>query len=860
MDKFYHGGILSASGNQIYLERPRIDQMLEKAIHCPIVLVVAGVGYGKSHAVYSFVRRRNEIATWLQFSGGDNFGERFWEKFVDAISVIDGKAAVQLKEVGFPETVRQFNRYMSVPLNAVIPQDKYIFVYDDIHLIHDKAVLSFIKRSITTPFPNITSIVISRNDTDLNFPKLEAKGKIAYLTQEDLCFSRNEMEEYFSLLGLQPSIQTLSSIYHDTEGWAFAIHLTGLSLKNSRTGDAYVRQALRSNIFKLIESEIIAGMSAELKSFLIKLSLIDHPVPDLLREIAGGGKEDYSLIDEMEQIGSFVQYDTYLNAYRIHQLFLDYLKGRQYELSENEKQEVWSKAADWCLRNNHKIDAINYYRKAGDYYSLLDLSYSFPLVPSRQAAGLLIKSLEEVPLELYEESAAACLIYPRLLMSLEIFDAAALELERTIAKYEGRRESSRKNTQILAGSYNNMGFLGFLNCIYTHDYNYVRYFERAHYYSVISGYKTQPPLSIMNMTSYTCRTISTEAGEMERYIESLKGMALHMTASMSGCGYGLVDLAQTELAFFKGNMVLAEECAQQALTKAREQKQYEIETFALFFLLRIYLSRGNYEAVPGLLQQIDAQQDRVLYLNRFIYHAIIHGWFDVQIGRTEKLAPWLKSDFEESDLNSMILGIEILVKAKYHFIEKSYPAALANLQRRDTKYSAWSSVLGKLEAKTLEAVCRYRLDDNEGAFHELETAWELARTNGLYMPFTELGKDMRALAGAALKEPALKIPRRELEKIRRSAAVYAKNIFTVSEQYRADSSQARKKHWAGAALSPRELDVLAGLSQGLTREEIACVSSISINTVKSTIRSAYNKLGAVNRADAIRIATKQGIL
>jgi LuxR family maltose regulon positive regulatory protein len=56
------------------------------------------------------------------------------------------------------------------------------------------------------------------------------------------------------------------------------------------------------------------------------------------------------------------------------------------------------------------------------------------------------------------------------------------------------------------------------------------------------------------------------------------------------------------------------------------------------------------------------------------------------------------------------------------------------------------------------------------------------------------------------------------------------------------------------------MEVLTGLSQGLTREEIAGLSAISVNTVKSTIRSIYNKLGAVNRADAIRIATALGLV
>ncbi|GHV95968.1 hypothetical protein AGMMS50293_22880 [Spirochaetia bacterium] len=845
----------------MYLERPRIDRLLEKAVQNPIVTVVAGAGYGKSQAVYSFARKCSVRTAWVQFSEGDNVSGRFWEKFVDAIAVLSRESADKLAEIGFPETERQFSRYTAISGTDIISADKYIFVYDDIHLIRDRAVLGFIGRSIhaasgmMAPFPNITSIIISRNEPELDLARFESRGQVSHISEEDLRFSKDETVEYFRLLGLRPSLHTISAIYGDTEGWVFATHLAGLSLAHSKTGDTYVPQALRANIFKLMESEIFSGLPKKLQTFLVKLSLIEHLVPDLLREIVGREEKNYSLIDEMEQLGSFIQYDTYLNAYRIHLLFLDFLKGRQFELSEDEKRDVWLKAADWCLRNNHKINAITYYEKAGDYRKLLDAFYTFPLAFSRQTAALLMKIMDNAPPELYEQIPSAYALRRRLLVNLEMFDQAKEELTVIIAKLE-RRQCDKEIARTLTGCYNHMGFLGLITCIYTHDYTYVRYFERAHYYSDISGSETSPPALTLNLSSYACRAVET--AEMESYNEAISGMVLHTTATMNGYAYGMDDLAWAELAFFKGDLSRAESLAQTARDKAREKNQYEIENCSLFYLLRINLCRGNSDAIPDLLRQIEELRNQPSFLNRFIYYDIVLGLFYVQIGRLEKTASWLKSDFEESELNSwMIHGLEILVKAKCHFAEKRYPAVLANLEGRQEKYSTWSFVLCRLEAKVLEAVCRYRLNDSEGAFRDLEAAWDLAKGNGLYMPFTELGKDMRALAGAALKEPSVKIPKPELEKIQRNAALYAKNIFAVSEQY--DSSKTQKSK-AGSSLSPREMDVLTGLSQGLTREEIARVSSISVNTVKSAIRSVFNKLGAVNRADAVRIAAELGIL
>jgi DNA-binding NarL/FixJ family response regulator len=56
------------------------------------------------------------------------------------------------------------------------------------------------------------------------------------------------------------------------------------------------------------------------------------------------------------------------------------------------------------------------------------------------------------------------------------------------------------------------------------------------------------------------------------------------------------------------------------------------------------------------------------------------------------------------------------------------------------------------------------------------------------------------------------------------------------------------------------MEVLNSLYQGLTGEEIAQETNTSINTVKSTIKRIYNKLNALNKTDAIRIAMGMELL
>jgi DNA-binding NarL/FixJ family response regulator len=54
-----------------------------------------------------------------------------------------------------------------------------------------------------------------------------------------------------------------------------------------------------------------------------------------------------------------------------------------------------------------------------------------------------------------------------------------------------------------------------------------------------------------------------------------------------------------------------------------------------------------------------------------------------------------------------------------------------------------------------------------------------------------------------------------------------------------------------AGLTPRELDVLERVAAGRSNVEIAAELFISINTVKTNIRTAYKRIGATTRSQAV---------
>jgi LuxR family maltose regulon positive regulatory protein len=62
------------------------------------------------------------------------------------------------------------------------------------------------------------------------------------------------------------------------------------------------------------------------------------------------------------------------------------------------------------------------------------------------------------------------------------------------------------------------------------------------------------------------------------------------------------------------------------------------------------------------------------------------------------------------------------------------------------------------------------------------------------------------------------------------------------------------------ALTPREVEVLAAMSEWLTTEEIAASLFISVNTVRTHVRNILSKLGVTRRNAAIRQALRLGLV
>jgi LuxR family maltose regulon positive regulatory protein len=848
--------------DRIFLERPRVDRVLEKAFQSHVVTVVAGEGNGKTYAVDSFLRRERRNIIWVQLSERDNLGPRFWENYCGAAARINRKAAKVLAGLGFPESGPQFDRYFTLLKNGIISRESYVIVFDDFHLITSAPVLRHLDRSLAAPVSRNTIVFISRTEPLINNVGLLAKGLLSRITAEDLRFNEEEIGEYCRLCQFPAGSDDVSRIYHDTEGWALAVDLI---LKEMRAGSGVKEKHVwdqMMNPLRKIEEDMFAGMDRELQKFLIKLSLIEQWPRNLLERLDPGGES----IAGMERYTSLIRFDVYLQGFRIHHLFLEFLREKQGNLSPAEIREVHAAGAQWCVENDLMMAAAVHFEQAGNYGGLIRIINSLPALLSGAAAAYFFEILERIipPVQGPEEDEDLLylrfILHPRLLMLQGRVEEAVEEYEKGLRCFEARPPGLSRSkilTRICCG----MGVMKILFCRYTKDYHFAPWFERSYHHYLETGEALSDRVFQSNLNSYTLQVGNPAApGEIETFVNALTRAVPFVAKSMQGFLFGTDSLARSELAFFQGDLKGAEQFARQAVYQGREKKQHEVENRGLFFLMRICVHTGGFAEIRNLERQLEAQLENTEYLNRYAIHDIIMGRFYTRIGLIEKIAPWLRGEVDDGEFNGMYRGFDVLIKARCFFVEKDYSAVLRILEEEEKRDNLGSFLVGKLEMAVLEAAAQYHLGEEEEALLVLEKAYAIAAPHNLDMPFVEMGEDMRLLTGAALSREDRRpgqIPRPWLENIRSRASAYGKQVSLAVEQYREEKREEQKPQ---VYLTRRELEVLAALARGLEREHIAGETGLPFNTIKVIIRDIYRKLGAVNRADAIRIAINHGLV
>ncbi len=98
----------------------------------------------------------------------------------------------------------------------------------------------------------------------------------------------------------------------------------------------------------------------------------------------------------------------------------------------------------------------------------------------------------------------------------------------------------------------------------------------------------------------------------------------------------------------------------------------------------------------------------------------------------------------------------------------------------------------------------------------------------------------------------------ELLAVARTIGVSPANLRTVMYELPLPAPGGRPRQVDPCPMSAREIDVLRRLAKGMVYKQIAGELGLSTSTVRTHLHNVYGKLGAMDRAQAVLIATERG--
>jgi LuxR family maltose regulon positive regulatory protein len=494
---------------------------------------------------------------------------------------------------------------------------------------------------------------------------------------------------------------------------------------------------------------------------------------------------------------------------------------------------------------------MSYYEKIGDYESIVAVFDKLPSIVPNDIANYAIKIFERAPADAFTRVELFAGRHLRVLARLrrwQEFFALAAYYEQELLKLP---EDSDFRNQALGFVYYVWGLVRFWVNTMEDRYDFGPYFIE------MDDCLTKSPLKPGQITSFPVSPWinpvgSSVQGAPLEYANALTAMEKYVSKCLHGMMAGAGDLARGEFLFYQGDAQAAEPLIVLGLERARKHKQFEYVHRAQFYIMRLAVLQGNRAKAEQALKIIKDQMAKKEYPLRYVTYDIAFGWYHYLLRLPAMVPAWLKEDFTPYCNALFIDNFGNQMKARYHYMTRKSPPLLAYIG--DMK-GRESTLYGRAEMLAIEACARYQMKEGDGAIAALREAYETTSPNNILIPFIELGKDMRSLTAAAMRDKDCGIPGDWLKTVNNKAYVYAQRQASVIADHKKEYDTEDE-----AVLSPREIEVLSDLYNGFTKSEIAVKQGLSINTVKMVAKKIYEKLDAHNMVDIIRIAAERNLV
>jgi len=377
------------------LHRPLLTAQFNAHGLCPLTLIAAPAGFGKTTLVSAWIAQREASVAWLALDEDDNDIGRFLTYLLAALRTVGplelGAGVLALLQSPQTPPLRALLATLAHELSAHLPA--CVLVLDDYHVINAQPIhdaLIFLLEHV----PALRWIVTTRADPPLPLGRLRARGQLLELRAADLRFTPAETAQFFNevmQIGLPPeAVQKLAT---HTEGWVTGLQLAALAMQSSPDRAAFIRDFSGSHryVADYLADEVLSQLPDATQHFLLHTSILERMCAELCAAILGEEGETplasqssrsfllahtptQPILEELERANLFlVPLDGERRWYRYHQLFADLLQQRLQRRHPQLASELHRRAARWFAQHGLIEDAIRHTMAGQDFAQATEL-------------------------------------------------------------------------------------------------------------------------------------------------------------------------------------------------------------------------------------------------------------------------------------------------------------------------------------------------------------------------------------------------------------------------------------------------------------------------------------------------------
>jgi LuxR family maltose regulon positive regulatory protein len=356
--------------------RERVHGLLDDALECPLTVVVAPAGYGKTTALVTWLATVEEPCAWVSLDEMDTDPRRLFAHLIAAVEDVlpgaTGDAAVVLN--GGAD-----------PMEAVIPlmvgamadhvRGRLLIVLDDYHVIDSTNTHAVVAALVDALPPSVGLIVSSRRPPPLRIARRRVLGTVRELGSAQLAFQAGESGRLLNdTLDLGLGDDAIAAIEALVEGWPVGLALVASSLTGhanpTRYLNAFERQPQLSGtgIAEYLLDEVLNHVSPRLRDFLCRTSILGRLSGPLCVAVL----EDERAIESLAEVRRSNLFVTVLDErggvewLRYHHLFAELLERELRARSPDIVPTLHRRAAEWFARSGMHEEAITHAGLGGD--------------------------------------------------------------------------------------------------------------------------------------------------------------------------------------------------------------------------------------------------------------------------------------------------------------------------------------------------------------------------------------------------------------------------------------------------------------------------------------------------------------